>query len=64
MKDKSFVMLKTEEVELGEGKAKYIQVLGKGKKYNTTKGNHKTAIYDDLLSVIKKKEYKNLSILF
>lgn len=57
-KDKTFKMLTTEEIEIGEGKAKYIQVLGKGKIYNTANGKISIAVADKLIEDKKAKEGK------
>jgi hypothetical protein len=51
-------MQKTEEVEVGEGKAKHVQVLGKGKTYNTTRDNIPEAVADKLIENKKAKEVK------
>lgn len=59
MKAKTFKMKKTEEVELGEGKAKHRQVLGKGKTYNTTRDKIPVAVADKLIKDSKATEVKS-----
>lgn len=59
MKEKTFKMEKTEEVEVGEGKAKHLIVLGKGKTYNTTRDNIPMGVADKLIESKKTKEVKS-----
>jgi hypothetical protein len=51
-------MQKTQEVEAGEGKQKHLQVLGKGKTYNTTRDKIPVAVADKLITDKKAKEVK------
>ena len=59
MKAKTFKMEKTGEVELGEGKAKHLLVLGKGKTYNTTRDSIPVTVADKLIESKKAKEVKS-----
>lgn len=58
MKEKTFKMEKTGEVEVGEGKAKHILVLGKGKTYNTTRDKIPVSVADKLITEKKATEVK------